>query len=74
MGALSQHFEEVEAEHKKEVAGLQKHIIELEAELSIVKGRYDSLCGKVRQGANNKRNEADNFLRNYATGENNFWR
>jgi len=42
-------------------------IIDLETELTIIKGRYESLCGKVKTNANEKRNSVDHndFLRNY---------
>ena len=56
MGALGQHFDELETKHKLE-----------ETELTIIKGRYESLCGKVKTNANEKRNSVDHndFLRNY---------
>ena len=56
MGALGQHFDELETKHKLE-----------ETELTIIKGRYESLCGKVKTNANEKRNSDDHndFLRNY---------
>lgn len=68
MGALSQHFEELEEKHKEAVIALEVRILDLEAELSNLKSRYDSLCGKVRKNANDARNysEGDNFLRSYA--------
>ena len=55
MGALKQHFEELETKHKLQVGELEMRIIDLETELSMIKERYDSLCGKVRKNANDKR-------------------
>ena len=67
MGALRQHFDELETKHKLEVGELEMRIIDLETELTIIKGRYESLCGKVKTNANEKRNSNDHndFLRNY---------
>lgn len=46
---------------------------ELETELETVekayldlKDRYDQLCSKIKNNANDKRNEGEDFLRNYA--------
>ena len=66
MGAMKQHFEEIEAKHKLEVSELEMRIHELETELSIVRGKYDSLCSRIKKNSNEKRNEGDDFLRNYA--------
>jgi hypothetical protein len=67
MGALKEHFDELETKHKLEVGELEMRIIGLETELSMIRGRYDSLCGKIRKDANGKRkvDDGDEFLRNY---------
>ncbi len=62
MGALTKDFEELETKHKLEVGELEMRIIDLETNLSMIRERYDSLCGMVRKGANNQRNEADKFF------------
>jgi hypothetical protein len=68
VGALTKDFEELETKHKLEVGELEMRIIDLETNLSMIRERYDSLCGMVRKGANNQRNEADKFLANYNKG------
>ena len=55
MGALKEHFEELETKHKVQVGELEMRISDLETELSMIRERYDSLCGKVRKNANDKR-------------------
>jgi hypothetical protein len=67
MGALDDHFRELETKHKLEVGELEMRIIDLETELTIIKGRYDSLCGKIRRDANDKRSidDGNEFLRTY---------
>ena len=42
-------------------------------ELSEVKSKYDSLCSKVKKNANDKRNEGERFLANYAKDRNGPW-
>ena len=71
MGALKQHFDELETKHKLEVGELEMRIIDLETELTIVKGRYEDLCSQIRKSANDKRNE-DWSLTNY-NREGDFW-
>ena len=61
MGALKQHFEELETKHKLQVDELEMRIIDLETELSMIKERYDSLCGKVRKNANEDRNTLTDY-------------
>jgi hypothetical protein len=46
---------------------LEEAYAALEIEYTQLKDRYDQLCGKLRDNANDKRNnEGDNFLRSYA--------
>lgn len=71
MGALGQFIDEQKKENtnlKLEVGELKMRIADLETELSDIKGRYDSLCSKIKKDANDKRNidNGDDFLRNYA--------
>jgi|APSaa5957512493_1039668.scaffolds.fasta_scaffold95294_2 hypothetical protein len=73
MGALKEHFEELETKHKLEVGELEMRIIDLETELSMIRERYDSMCGKVRTNANDKRNEGDHFLSSYGKDRNGPW-
>ena len=48
----------------------------LQLEYSELKDKYDQLCGKLKRNANDSRNidNADDFLRNYASGDSEFWR
>jgi hypothetical protein len=72
MGALKEHFEELETKHKLEVGELEMRIIDLETELSMIKDRYESLCGMVRKDANKKRNGDEYDLTNY-NADGDFW-
>ncbi|MBC8553886.1 MAG: hypothetical protein H8D23_30110 [Candidatus Brocadiales bacterium] len=72
MGALSQHFDEIETKHKLEVGELEMRIIDLETELTIVKGRYEDLCAKIKKNANDNRNEDEFSLTNY-NRDGDFW-
>jgi hypothetical protein len=73
MGALKEHFNELETKHKLEVGELEMRIIDLETELSMIKERYESLCSMVRKGANTKRNSEEGFnLTNY-NEDGDFW-
>jgi hypothetical protein len=61
---------EKETQHKLEVGELEMRINDLETELSMVKNRYESLCGVLKKGANDERNETvpaldDDFLTSY---------
>jgi FtsZ-binding cell division protein ZapB len=48
----------------------------LQLEYSELKDKYDQLCGKLKKNANDNRNvdNADEFLRSYASGDSGFWR
>jgi hypothetical protein len=48
-------------------------IISLEGELSMVQGKYDSLCGIIKKDANTTRNEGDRFLSTYAKDRSGPW-
>jgi hypothetical protein len=74
MGALSNHFDELEARHKAEVDKLEMKIIDLTTELSMIRERYDSLCGTACKDSNGKRSvdEHSAFLRGYARDKG-FW-
>lgn len=61
-----QQIEELETKHKLEVGELEMRIHDLETELSIIRGKYDSLCSRIKSNSNEKRNEGNDFLRNYA--------
>ena len=71
MGALSQHFDEIETKHKLEVGELEMRIIDLETELTIVKGRYEDLCAKIKKNAKDKRKD-EWTLTNY-NRDGDFW-
>ena len=83
MGALEKAIDELTdrgmalAEDNKklleEVKNLQARCLHAEMELSEVKSKYDSLCSKVKKNANDKRNEGERFLANYAKDRNGPW-
>ena len=72
MGALEQHFEELEVKHNIIVNDLKLKLQHVEMELDDITERYESLCGMVRKSANGKRNGDDWDLTNYNT-DGDFW-
>jgi len=62
MGALGQHIDAMQ----KEIDDLKLELLRTKTELSETKERYDSLCSKIKNNANDNRNESDEFLTNYA--------
>ena len=73
MGALSQHFDELKESHLKEIEALKQELLHTQMELSEIKSKYDQLCGKIKHNANDKRNEGERFLSNYARDRNGPW-